>query len=101
MIFDPPGPLLRGGDTDVSDLTDSQRTGPAYWEDGALVLPFDVDPTPAEQALICRRLMTRDAAHETWVGAVSDALAAIPETDPCRPLLVLLVSDALRGIDNP
>lgn len=52
-------------DIDLSDLTASTRTGPAYWEEGdVLVMPLDPEPTPEEAAKIRRRLVTADAADE-------------------------------------
>lgn len=45
--------------TDLTDLTDAQRTGPAYWlpdEVGVLEIPFDRDLTDDEVAAITDRL---------------------------------------------
>ncbi len=90
--------LLRP-DADFSDLTASVRTGSATWDDDALCIPFDPEPSPAEQVLIRRRLMTRDNAHEAWVAAVVAARDADP---PDFEALTLLHTEAaLRGIDAP
>lgn len=78
VIVTPSVGLLRPADVDVSDLTNSERIGPPYWDaDGALVIPFDPEPTENEQARIRRRLLTVDAAHETEVATMQEALAAL------------------------
>lgn len=65
-------------DVDLSDLTSAQRTGPAVWdEDGLLRVPFDRDLTADEEALIRRRLLTRDADQESEVATMQDALVAL------------------------
>ncbi len=94
------GHLLRP-DADLSDLTASVRTDSATWDGDTLCLPFDVEPTPAEQVLIRRRLMTRDAAHEAWVAAVVAERDAIAVDSPANRLLLLHTEAALRGIDAP
>lgn len=77
----PPTRLGRVPDgVSLSDLTD-RTPGLPYWDaEGALVIPFDIEPTPAEQAAIRRRLLTRDAAHEAQVKAMQDALAGLGQT---------------------
>lgn len=66
--------------TPFSDLTSAKQTGDAYWrEDGTLVIPFDREPSAAEQKAIVRRLCTADAAEEARVKAMQECLAAIPE----------------------
>lgn len=94
------GHLLRP-DADLSDLTASVRTDSATWDGDTLCLPFDVEPSLAEQVLIRRRLMTRDAEHEAWVAAVADAVADVAPDTPAHRLLLLLSADATRGIDAP
>ena len=95
-------PLLRP-DADVSDLTASELVGSPHWVDGTtLVLPFDPEPSAAEQRLIRRRLMTEDAAHEAWVSDVVDAVSdldALPSLTPAERLLRLLAAGAVRGIE--
>lgn len=57
-------------DTDFSDLTTAQRTGPATWtDDGGLDIPFDRELTATEVAAISNRLLTPDAGKENirWV----------------------------------
>lgn len=76
--------------TDFSDLTASVQTGPAYWLEGevdTLVVPFDVEPTPAEAAAIRRRLITADAEEEARVKQL-EADAANPATPSwAKPLM--------------
>lgn len=62
-----PNNLLKRGGADLSDLTDSCQTGPAYWDPemlDVLVVPLDPEPTAAEQDAIRRRLVTVDADDE-------------------------------------
>lgn len=70
-------------DVDLSDLTASVQTGPAYWDPEAtvatLVIPFDVEPTAAEAEAIRRRLVTVDAADEARL-AQTERDAADPNT---------------------
>ena len=94
----PPDAALRDARTDVSDLTASVLDGDPYWEaPTTLVLPFDPEPSVAEQALIRRRLMTRDADEEAWVTALVAARAA----DDVPAMTRLLADRALVGIDAP
>lgn len=73
-LYLPNGMLKRPADTDVSDLTAAKRTGEAYWdEDDVLVVPFDTEPTTAEQTLIERRLTTDTSVEETLQKRVTDA----------------------------
>lgn len=63
-----PGNLLKRAAADLSDLTASQRTGPAYWDPDAvdvLVVPLDPEPSAVEAEAIRRRLVTSDSAEET------------------------------------
>lgn len=95
MIF--VGSLARNVDaTDLSDLTASVRTGPATWgEDGTLMIPFDLEPSAAEQLLIRRRLVTRDADEEAGVAAMVTtraALRTVTQTTLTRAVVALLDS---------
>lgn len=85
--------VARSASVDVSDLTAAQRTDEApYWcDDGRLVLPFDPEPTDAEQHLIIRRLLTATPDEEAWVGQVVDAY----DTGDDSALLRLLAQDRL------
>lgn len=75
---------------DFSDLTASVRSGPVSWaEGGALVVPFDPEPSGSEQIVIRRRLLTRDAEHEARVAAMQAALAGLPDTLPDAVELIL------------
>lgn len=98
-----PGVSLLRPDADVSDLTASVRQG-AHWDEGDLIVDFDVEPSPAEQRLIRRRLLTRDAAHEAWVGRVVDADAMVRTSltlnTATKTLLRLLAQGALLGIED-
>lgn len=97
-----PGQMQRDpATTAFDDLTASAPTAAPSWQDhSTLVLPFDVEPTAAEQLLIRRRLMTRDTEHEARVTAIRAAADALPESDTSG-LLHLLVEELLDGIDTP
>ena len=76
-------PARAADETDFSDLTDSEQTGPARWHPDtpdALVIPFDHEPTAAEAAAIRRRLITADAAEEAQLYRLLDA-----HKDPAAP----------------
>lgn len=78
-------PLRREVDAvDLSDLTDAERSGPAYWDPEAdvatLVVPVDPSATAAEAKAIRRRLVTKDAADERQL---LDLIAA--HKDPATP----------------
>lgn len=63
-----PGGLLKRGDACLSDLTTATQTAASYWDPDAvdvLVIPFDVEPTEAEQSAIRHRLVTTDSDDET------------------------------------
>lgn len=73
-----PGGLLKRAEADVSDLTDSTRSGACYWDPAeldVLVCPFDPEPTEAESVAIRRRVVTVDAADEQ---RLYDLLAMVP-----------------------
>lgn len=76
-LYLPNGMLKRAVDeTDLSDLTASQRTGEAYWDPeqvDVLVIPLDPEPTPEEAEAIRRRLVTADPDDEAHL---YDLLAA-------------------------
>lgn len=92
IIQVPPGALLRPADTDLSDLTDCVRTGPARWVTGGLEIPFEPEPSEAEQAAIRRRLLTRDADDEAEVAEMQLALANLADNpnELARGLKVVL-----------
>lgn len=93
--------LARPADSDLSDLTTAQRTGPAYWDegDGMLVIPFAVEPSLAEQAAIRRRLLTADAVEESTVNSLMQARSALANDNTTHgQILRLLVNDRLRDI---
>lgn len=113
-------PLRDPGSTDFSDLTECVRDGEPWWADGTtLVLPFDPEPSEVEQVRIRRRLMTRDADHEAWVGecvaalerfeSSADEAAAAPlpgaayaaALQDAAAAIRLLAVNALTGIDEP
>lgn len=98
----PPGGALRAGVVDVSDLTDSTRTGAPRWlDETTLELPFDPEPTDAEQTLIRRRLLTRDAAHEARVAALLASAADLSTPASLASAVRLLLTEALEGIEDP
>lgn len=69
---------------DLDDLTDSTRTGPAYWhpeQPDALVIPLDPEPSDDEAAAIRRRLVSVDAADESRLVELLDAA-----DDPLTPI---------------
>ena len=101
MIFTPPsGGVVRSADTDVSDLTSAKRAGDAHWVDETTIeIPFDPEPTDAEQELIVRRLLTRDGAEETAVCAMQAVLDSLTETDPLTTAVRLLLNDRLGRLD--
>lgn len=62
-----PNNLLRRPGADLSDVTGSVQTGPAYWDPDAvdvLVVPLDPEPSAVEAEAIRRRLVTADPADE-------------------------------------
>lgn len=101
IISIPPGGQLRAGAAavDISDLTDSVRTAPAGWLDGSLEIPLHPEPSAAEQVLIRRRLLTRDAAEEMRVGLLQAALAGIEgDTSPLADAVRELLTDRLEKV---
>ena len=70
-----PGGMLkrRPADIDVSDLT-AKPAGEARWEPGDILdWPFAPEPSPAEQALIERRLTTDTSVEEDLHKRATDA----------------------------
>lgn len=95
------GAALRAGDVDMSDLTTATQTGPPRWVDETtLEITFDREPTVAEQALIRRRLLTRDAAHEARATAFVAAAANLGTPDGVAAAVRLLLTEALDGIET-
>lgn len=100
-LYFPTG-IVRTERPDFSDLTTSTQVA-ARWEEAGtvLVMEFDPEPSPAEQVLIRRRLMTRDAAHEAWVGALRAEVDAMVADTPSARAIRLMALESLRGIDQP
>jgi hypothetical protein len=76
-LYLPAGMLKRSAD-DLSDLTSATLTAEPYWDPDeldVLVLEFDREPTPPEQAAIRRRLVTADAADEAHLEELRAARA--------------------------
>ena len=72
--------LERRPDTiDLSDITASRCTGPAFPTVGAewIDIPFDVEPTAEEQRLILLRLQTADNIEEDRSRRVRAALVEL------------------------
>lgn len=68
-----------------SDLTSAVVVGAFRWlGEGLLEIPFDPEPTPAEQDAIRRRLLTRDEAQETRLVRMREVADALADDD--RPL---------------
>lgn len=85
---------------DFSDLTTSPRSGPAAWDGDALVLPFDPEPSEAEQSAIRLRLLTRDAAHEAQVTQMRAALNDLAGDDPLTNAVRLLLDVQLGPLGD-
>lgn len=89
-------------DVDFSDLTASQRTGPAVWTDDGLDVPFDPPLSAAELAAVTLRLTTNDHAEEQQRAAlaayVQKPSPTVDETNAQVKLLTLL---AMRLMDGP
>lgn len=101
MRIDLTGLTLRRapGEVDFSDLTASRLDGAASWDGDMLTLPFDVDPTPAEQTAIRRRLLTVDQGEEQMVTNLLTARAALAnDTTTHGKILRLLVNDRLSSL---
>lgn len=67
-------------DIDFSDITASVRTGPAetvLGSGGDVLIPFDVEPTPEEQARIIRRLCTTNDNEATLQDRADAALSTL------------------------
>ena len=102
MLTPPEGGLARPADTDVSDLTASVRSGSPRWvDDGATIeIPFDPEPSEAEQELIVRRLLTADDAEESAVARMHDLLDQLTASDPLTTAVRLLLCDRLGRLDT-
>lgn len=96
----PPSATLRAGEVDFSDLTGSEQTGPPVWVgETTLEIPFEPEPPASEQALIRRRILTRDAAHEARVTAFIAAASNLGTPDGVAAAVRLLLTEALDGIE--
>jgi hypothetical protein len=63
------------------------------------VIPFDPEPSPAEQNAIRRRLVTRDAADEAKLYDLLAQREALTGLEP--PLLVAWLDDQLVAYGEP
>lgn len=96
----PPVGALRSGEVDFTDLTGATQTGPPVWVgETTLEIPFNPEPTAAEQKLIRRRLLTRDSAHEARVTAFVAAAANLGTPEGVADAIRLLLTEALDGIE--
>lgn len=85
-------------DVDMSDLTASKRTGDAYWDpDNVLVIPFDKEPTAAEQEAIKQRL-TSDGSVEEQLQRLG--MAAMTSDRKFRDTTAKQITDAATAIIN-
>lgn len=62
--------------TDFSDITASQKIGPAVLTPDGLDIPFDVNPSPAEVDKIILRLTTSSSNEEVITNKAKSALAS-------------------------
>lgn len=89
-------------DVDFSDLTDAEQTGPAFWDPeqaDALVIPFDPEPSEAEQAAIARRLLSVDDAAEAEVAQWQAAFAGLEgDTSPMGVAMRAFLADKLGSL---
>lgn len=94
IVLKPAGVNFREGDLndlDFSDITASVMDGRVRWDGDALVLPFDPEPSEADQAAIRLRLLTRDADHEAQVTQMRAALNDLAGDDPLTNAVRLLL----------
>lgn len=96
--------LARSAEQDFSDLTTARLTGEPAWEletTDTLVLPFDRDPTAAEQVRIRRRLVTPDAATEAHVTTLAEGRAALKALPPqSNAALKAIVASQVAVLDT-
>lgn len=92
--------LVRPATVDLSDLTASTRLGEAYWAGSDLEIPFDPEPSPAEQKAIRLRLLTRDAAHEDRVVAMATAADNLTTLADVAAAVRLLLANALGEVEG-
>ena len=84
-LYLPSGKLKNPG-AEFADLTTAKQTDDPYWstdEPDVLVIPFDTEPTTAEQDAIARRLTTAPGVEgtlHTRVTAAYDQLLAFENT---------------------
>ncbi|NUR79082.1 MAG: hypothetical protein HOQ21_01355 [Dermatophilaceae bacterium] len=100
----PPNVQVRpgAGDLDFADLAPGcKRSGPATWlDDGTLVLPFAPEPTSPQQALIRRRVLTKDAREERIVAGLVAVYAKLDQTVPVQQTARLLIEDRVGRIEG-
>ena len=88
---------------DFSDLTPRPLDGDPQWaadEPDALHLPFDGEPSAAEQVKIRRRLLTADAAEEarvTEMAAARTRLRGVTNKTADQQALLALLNDRLAA----
>lgn len=96
-------PREGAGDLDFSDLAPGcERTESASWTaDGqTLVLPFSPEPTPDQEQLIRRRLLTRDAREERIVSSLVDLYDGLDPAKPLEQTARLLIEDRVGRIEG-
>jgi hypothetical protein len=106
-LYLPNGRMRRPG-ADISDLTTAKPTGAPNWavgEPDVLVMPFDTEPTPAEQSAIERRLTTDTPVEETLHTRALDAYQALQSyegltnpTDAQTRAVVKVLCKAVRAL---
>lgn len=98
-------------DVDLSAVTGgAKRTGPARWdpnEPGVLILPFDRELTPAEEAAVVLRLQSPSDDEATWRASAAAWLSVanpsvVQNTEHLRTLtrLMLNLLDRPSGQDD-
>ena len=93
----PTGLSIRPGaaDLDFTDLAPGcERSGSASWVDGQLNIPFTPEPSPDQQQLIRRRVLTRDADEERIVAGL------VAEYPTATGALKLLIEDHVGRIEG-
>ena len=92
-------------DADALDFTDIApgcvRSGPASWnEDGSLSIPFAPEPTAAQQVLIRRRLLTKDARDERIVAGLATVYGKLDPNVAVQQTLRLMIEDRVGRIEG-
>jgi hypothetical protein len=103
-----PNGMLKRPEADLSDLTTSRQTGERRWADDepdVLEIPFDVEPTPTEQAAIELRLTTETPVEETLHARVLAAYKSLQDyealaspTGPQTTAIVKVLCKVARGL---